>query len=113
MPLIITIARISFQEFLTVSTLSSKLSLFGEKGIILEINPRDMLLFEKKKKKKKLILSVAVHPLPISLYNHTGNIILFLTNVPILYPLKKKNQKSFGFLVFSVGIKREHWPEMD
>ena len=52
MPLIITIARISFQEFLTVSTLSSKLSLFGEKGIILEINPRDMLLFEKKKKKK-------------------------------------------------------------
>ena len=34
----------------------------------------------------------------------------FLTNVPILYPLK--TAENFGFLVFSVGIKWEHWPEM-
>ena len=31
----------------------------------------------------------------------------FLVNVPILDPLK-----TFGFLVFSRGLKWEHWPEM-
>ena len=40
-----------------------------------------------------------------------GCIDPFLANVPILYPLK--HQKTFGFLVFSGGIKWEHWPEMD
>ena len=34
----------------------------------------------------------------------------FLANVPILQPLK--TPKTFGFLVFSGGIKWEHWPEM-
>ena len=35
----------------------------------------------------------------------------FLSNVPILYPLKTL-EKTKGFLVFSGGIKWEHWPEM-
>ena len=34
----------------------------------------------------------------------------FLANVPILYPLKTSENQ--GFLVFSGGIKWEHWPEM-
>ena len=36
---------------------------------------------------------------------------LFPANVPILYPLKTP-ENTFGFLVFSGGIKWEHWPEM-
>ena len=47
MPLVITVARISLQEFITVSTMTSKLSLFREKGIILAINQRDMLFLKK------------------------------------------------------------------
>ena len=36
-----------------------------------------------------------------------------LANVPILYPLKTpKNLKTFGFLVFSRGIKWSHWTEI-
>ena len=40
---------------------------------------------------------------------------LFLANIYILYPLQTlENQKfsGWGFLVFSGGIKWEHWPEM-
>ena len=35
----------------------------------------------------------------------------YLTNVPILYPLKKK-QKTKAFLVFSGGIRWKHWSGM-
>ena len=35
----------------------------------------------------------------------------FLSNVPILYP-QKTPEKNKGCLVFSGGIKWEHWPEM-
>ena len=35
----------------------------------------------------------------------------YLTNVPILYPLKKK-QKTKTFLVFSGGIRWKHWSGM-
>ena len=37
----------------------------------------------------------------------TNNLNPFLTNGLILYPLK-----TFGFLVFSGGMKWQHWPEM-
>ena len=33
-----------------------------------------------------------------------------MANVPTFDPWK--HQKSIGFLVFSEGIKGEHWPEM-
>ena len=36
----------------------------------------------------------------------------FLPNAPILYPLKTPENLFSGFLVFSGGIKWEHWPEM-
>ena len=35
----------------------------------------------------------------------------FLADVSILHPLKTP-EKAFGFLVFSWGIKWEHWPEI-
>ena len=34
----------------------------------------------------------------------------FQANVSFLYPGKR--QKTEGFLAFSEGIEREHWPEM-
>ena len=36
----------------------------------------------------------------------------FLTDVPTLYLLETP-EKNKGFLVFSGGIKLEHWPEMN
>ena len=50
-----------------------------------------------------LFLDQDVH---IKIYSFTP----FLANVPILYLLKTK--KTIDFLVFSGGIKWEHWPEM-
>ena len=47
--------------------------------------------------------------LPVSYIEVSTINQLILANVPILYPLKTK---AFVFLVFSVGIKWEHWPEM-
>ena len=35
---------------------------------------------------------------------------LFLANGPILYPLK--TPENLSFLVFSRGVKWEHWPEI-
>ena len=35
----------------------------------------------------------------------------FITNVPILYPLK--TPENLGFLLFSGGIRWKHGPEMD
>ena len=37
----------------------------------------------------------------------------FLTNVTILQPLKTSENQTFGFLVFSRGIKWKHGPAMD
>ena len=42
-----------------------------------------------------------------NLFNKFYYLNQYLTNVPILHPVK-----TFGFLVFSGVIKWEHWPEM-